>query len=86
MVSLPAEAPRLGEPSIDAKSLAVQIPQDTFRLPRSKPIPKEKPKTRWQKFMEVRVLSHCQQRRCGGKTQERNMKKRKRSRLVWDEA
>ncbi|CAE7807705.1 RRS1 [Symbiodinium necroappetens] len=47
----------------------VSLPaEDTFRLPRSKPIPKEKPKTRWQKFME-----------------ERNMKKRKRSRLVWDE-
>ncbi|CAE7771143.1 RRS1 [Symbiodinium sp. CCMP2456] len=47
----------------------VSLPaEETFRLPRSKPIPKEKPKTRWQKFME-----------------ERNMKKRKRSRLVWDE-
>jgi len=47
----------------------VSLPsEEVFRLPRSKPVPKEKPKTRWQKFME-----------------ERNMKKRKRSRLVWDE-
>ena len=27
--------------------------QEVFRLPRSKPVPKEKPKTRWQKFMEA---------------------------------
>lgn len=48
---------------------AVALPkEEVFRLPRSKPIPKEKPKTRWQKFME-----------------ERNMKKKKRSRLVYDE-
>lgn len=47
----------------------VSLPAEgVFRLPRSKPIPKEKPKTRWQKFME-----------------ERNMKKKKRSRLVFDE-
>lgn len=44
-------------------------PAAVFMLPRQKPIPKEKPKTRWQKFME-----------------ERNMRKRKRSRLVFDEA
>lgn len=42
--------------------------QGTFKLPRAKPVPKEKPKTRWEKFME-----------------ERNMKKRKRSRMVYDE-
>jgi len=42
--------------------------EEVFRLPRAKPIPKEKPQTRWEKFME-----------------ERNMKKRKRSKLVWDE-
>mmetsp|Transcript_43087 Transcript_43087/g.99215 ORF Transcript_43087/g.99215 Transcript_43087/m.99215 type:complete len:330 (-) Transcript_43087:93-1082(-) len=48
----------------------VQLPQEEgFKLPRSKPAPKEKPKTRWEKFME-----------------ERNMTKRKRSSLVWDEA
>ncbi|CAE7211027.1 RRS1 [Symbiodinium natans] len=47
----------------------VSLPmEEVFRLPRSKPVPKEKAKTRWEKFME-----------------ERNMKKRKRSRLVWDE-
>lgn len=47
----------------------VSLPAEgVFRLPRAKPIPKEKPKTRWQKFME-----------------ERNMKKKKRSRLVWDD-
>ena len=27
--------------------------QEVFRLPRAKPIPKEKPKTRWDKFMEA---------------------------------
>lgn len=47
---------------------AILPTEETFRLPRQKPIPKEKPKTRWQKFME-----------------ERNMKKRKRSKLVFDE-
>lgn len=48
---------------------AVTLPSDeTFKLPRQKPVPKVKAKTRWEKFME-----------------ERNMKKRKRSRLVWDE-
>lgn len=48
---------------------AVTLPLDElFRLPRQKPVPKAKPLTRWQKFME-----------------ERNMKKRKRSKLVWDE-
>merc|ERR1711920_597541 len=47
----------------------VELPKsEVFRLPRSKPVPKDKSKTRWQKFME-----------------ERNMKKRKRSKLVWDE-
>jgi len=49
---------------------AVQLPSDdVFRLPRQKPVPKAKPQTRFQKFME-----------------ERNMRKRKRSRLVFDEA
>jgi len=48
---------------------AVELPkEELFRIPRVKPLPKEKPKTRWEKFME-----------------ERNMKKRKRSRLVWDD-
>jgi regulator of ribosome biosynthesis len=44
-------------------------PEDGFRLPRQRPVPKVKPKTRWEKFME-----------------ERGMKKRKRSSLVFDEA
>eukprot|EP00441_Pelagodinium_beii_P014482 CAMPEP_0197659086 /NCGR_PEP_ID=MMETSP1338-20131121/46216_1 /TAXON_ID=43686 ORGANISM="Pelagodinium beii, Strain RCC1491" /NCGR_SAMPLE_ID=MMETSP1338 /ASSEMBLY_ACC=CAM_ASM_000754 /LENGTH=293 /DNA_ID=CAMNT_0043235845 /DNA_START=50 /DNA_END=929 /DNA_ORIENTATION=- len=48
---------------------SVELPQEeVFRIPRMKPIPKEKPKTRWEKFME-----------------DRNMKKRKRSKLVWDD-
>jgi len=42
--------------------------EELFRLPRQKPVPKQKPKTRWQEFME-----------------ERNMRKRKRSKLVFDE-
>ncbi|CAK0885730.1 unnamed protein product, partial [Prorocentrum cordatum] len=42
--------------------------EELFRLPRQKPVPKQKPKTRWQQFME-----------------ERNMRKRKRSKLVFDE-
>lgn len=47
----------------------VELPtEEIFRLPRQRPVPKMKAKTRWEKFME-----------------ERNMKKRKRSRLVWDE-
>jgi len=51
------------------EGMAVQLPADeVFKLPRQKPVPKEKPKTRFEKFME-----------------ERNMKKRKRSRLVFDE-
>lgn len=51
------------------EGMVVTLPtQQVFRLPRSKPIPKEKPKTRWQQFME-----------------DRNMKKRKRSKLVFDE-
>ncbi|CAJ1373142.1 unnamed protein product [Effrenium voratum] len=52
----------------DEGTLIALPAEEVFRLPRAKPIPKEKPKTRWDKFME-----------------ERNMKKRKRSRLVWDE-
>jgi len=48
---------------------AVVLPtEEVFRLPRQKPIPKDKPPTRWEKFME-----------------DKNMKKRKRSRLIWDE-
>lgn len=51
------------------EGVLVTLPeQELFRLPRSKPVPKEKPKTRWQKFME-----------------ERNMTKKKRSKMVWDE-
>mmetsp|Transcript_17403 Transcript_17403/g.32811 ORF Transcript_17403/g.32811 Transcript_17403/m.32811 type:complete len:370 (+) Transcript_17403:76-1185(+) len=47
----------------------IELPTDeVFRLPRQRPVPKVKAKTRWEKFME-----------------ERNMRKRKRSRLVWDE-
>eukprot|EP00931_Biecheleriopsis_adriatica_P031479 TRINITY_DN18457_c0_g1_i1.p1 TRINITY_DN18457_c0_g1~~TRINITY_DN18457_c0_g1_i1.p1 ORF type:complete len:310 (+),score=80.19 TRINITY_DN18457_c0_g1_i1:51-980(+) len=55
--------------STNEEGTAVSLPaEEVFRLPRAKPVPKEKPKTRWQKFME-----------------ERGMKKRKRSKLVWDE-
>ena len=38
-----------------ADSCGLRFRQGVFRLPRSKPIPKEKPKTRWQKFMEATV-------------------------------
>jgi regulator of ribosome biosynthesis len=53
---------------IDEGTVVTLPSEEVFRLPRAKPIPKEKPKTRWEKFME-----------------ERNMKKRKRSKLVWDD-
>lgn len=52
----------------DLGPVAVLPDSDVFRLPRQKPIPKEKTRTRWQKFME-----------------DKNMTKRKRSSLVWDE-
>jgi len=52
----------------DEGPCAILPDEDVFKLPRMKPIPKEKAKTRWARFME-----------------ERNMKKRKRSRLVYDE-
>jgi len=48
--------------------MAVLPTDEVFKIPRQKPVPKQKEKTRWQKFME-----------------DRNMKKRKRSRLVYDE-
>jgi len=48
--------------------MAVLPTEEMFKIPRQKPVPKQKEKTRWQKFME-----------------DRNMKKRKRSRLVYDE-
>lgn len=53
------------------EGVVVKLPTDggIFLLPRSKPVPKEKLQTRWQKFME-----------------DKNMRKRKRSRLVFDEA
>lgn len=48
---------------------AVTLPtNEVFQLPRQKPIPKAKPPTRWQKFMD-----------------ERNIRKRKRSKLVFDD-
>merc|ERR1719356_1150037 len=62
MFELPKEKLEVGQAAV--------LPNDeVFKLPRQKPVPKEKPKTRWQQFME-----------------DRNMRKRKRSRLVWDEA
>merc|ERR1719401_2893741 len=49
--------------------MVVQLPDTgVFLLPRQRPVPKVKAKTRWQKFME-----------------EKNMQKRKRSKMVWDE-
>lgn len=51
------------------EGMVVELPADElFKLPRQKPVPKVKARTRFQKFME-----------------DRNMKKRKRSRLVFDE-
>jgi len=32
------------------------VAEDTFRLPRQRPIPKIKPKTRWEKFMESKGM------------------------------
>jgi len=52
----------------DDGTLAVLPTEEVFKIPRQKPVPKQKEKTRWQKFME-----------------DRNMKKRKRSRLLYDE-
>jgi len=53
----------------DVGLCAVLPETELFRLPRSKLCPKEKPQTRWAKFME-----------------EKNMQKRKRSRMIFDEA
>uniref|UniRef100_A0A7S3RLK7 Ribosome biogenesis regulatory protein n=1 Tax=Strombidinopsis acuminata TaxID=141414 RepID=A0A7S3RLK7_9SPIT len=51
------------------EGMALELPkEEVFRLPRQRPVPKDKPKTRFQKFME-----------------EKNMQKRKRSRLVFDD-
>eukprot|EP00928_Gymnodinium_smaydae_P090353 TRINITY_DN74174_c0_g1_i1.p1 TRINITY_DN74174_c0_g1~~TRINITY_DN74174_c0_g1_i1.p1 ORF type:complete len:341 (+),score=111.56 TRINITY_DN74174_c0_g1_i1:102-1025(+) len=59
----------LPQQKTDEGTVAELPAQEVFRLPRTKPIPKPKAKTRWQKFME-----------------EKGMQKRKRSRLVFDEA
>lgn len=45
------------------------LPAPTTIVPREKPLPKEKPKTRWEKFAE-----------------QKGIEKKKRGRLVWDEA
>lgn len=46
----------------------VELPAPTTPLPREKPLPKDKPKTRWEQFAE-----------------QKGIRKRKRSKLVWDE-
>ena len=53
----------------DRATWAVNMPGSQIVLPREKPIPKEKPKTKWEKFREEKGLPP----------------REKRSRLVYDE-
>merc|ERR1719359_2524729 len=39
------------------EGIVAELPtEEVFRLPRQKPVPKQKPKTRWQQFMEERNM------------------------------
>lgn len=41
----------------DDDGVYAMLPAPTTRIPREKPIPKEKPKTRWEKFAEVKGIA-----------------------------
>jgi regulator of ribosome biosynthesis len=60
--SLPAESTEEGR--------MVPLPAPTFLLPRAKPVPRERPLTKWEKFVKEKGIQ----------------KKKSRDRLVWDEA
>ncbi|KAJ5076810.1 ribosome biogenesis regulatory protein [Anaeramoeba ignava] len=48
--------------------VVIQLPDPTTKIPREKPVPEEKPLTKWEKF-----------------AREKGIKKRKKSRKVWDQ-
>lgn len=52
-----------------ASKQAIPLPPPSTQLPREKPLPEEKPMTRWEKF-----------------AQSKGIVKKKRSKMVWDEA
>ncbi|KXS95979.1 hypothetical protein AC578_8086 [Pseudocercospora eumusae] len=41
----------------DDGSLQIQLPDPEFRLPREKPVPKEKEKTKWERFAEKKGIT-----------------------------
>merc|ERR1719440_140391 len=47
----------------------IELPPPTMLLPREKPLPEDKPQTRWEKFAKSKGIV-----------------KKKRSKMVWDEA
>ena len=60
----------------------LQLPLETYRIPREKPIPKPKPPTKWEKFAKLKV-------KLFGLTMMRHtwqgIAAKDNSRMVWDE-